>query len=500
MTAPAPAPDLLRVEGLSKSFYATRAAQDVSFAVGTGEVVSLLGENGAGKSTVIKMLAGVYRPDAGRVLLRGTDLDAGNTRKRISFVHQNLGLVDWMTVAENIAQVLGYPRRAGFISQRGVRAQAERVLDAVGGGIDPETRIVDLPRTERSLLAIARGLVSDPLLLVLDEPTASLPAADVERLFTVLRRLRDRGVGMLYVSHRLDEIYQISSRTVVMRNGVVVADRPVAGLPPAELVQLIVGSETQLPAFDAPADDVRLELAGVRAGGAGPVDLSVRRGEVLALCGLRGAGQEAVGRAVAGAVPSDGAMTIDGAAHRPRGPGDAVRAGVGFATSNRETESVATGLSVRENLFVNPAVWGRRAWRPYRLRTERRAAFAQVQRFGVRPSDPELACDTLSGGNQQKVVLARWLGLGRSVLVLEEPTMGVDVGAKAEIYALLRDAARDGTATVVVSTDMEEVSRIAHRALVLERGRVVAELRGPDLTIANLVAAASGLSTSGSTT
>ena len=485
---------LLSVQGLDKSFFATHAANDVSFDVGQGEIVSLLGENGAGKSTVIKMLAGVYKPDKGRMLLAGADLDGGGARKRISFVHQNLGLVDWMTVAENIAQSLGYPRRAGFISTKGMIAQAERVLETVGGGIDPETRIFDLPRTERSLLAIARGLVSNPKLLVLDEPTASLPAADVERLFSVLRQLRDTGVGMIYVSHRLDEVYQISSRAVVMRNGRVVADRPVAALTPDELVELIVGRHTEATTFDPPTSEVRLRLTNVSVPGAGPISIDVHKGEVIALCGLRGSGQEPLGRAIAGAAPVvGGSMTLDGVPFAPTSPFAAVTRGIGFATSNRETESVAAGLSARENLFLNPRVWGRRGWQFRTARAERRDAVAVLRLFDVRPTDPELALDTFSGGNQQKVILARWFGVGRSLVVLEEPTMGVDVGAKADIYGLLRDAVRTGTAAVVVSTDMEEVAKIAHRAIVFGRGEVVAELTGKDLTIARLIAAASDL-------
>lgn len=487
---------LLSVEHLEKSFFATRAAADVSFTVEQGEIVSLLGENGAGKSTVIKMLAGVYKPDSGRVLLSGVDLDAPGQRKRISIVHQNLGLVEWMTVSENIAQALGYPRRAGFISAKGMHEQAERVLDSVGGGIDPDTRVFDLPRTERSLLAIARGLVSNPKLLVLDEPTASLPAADVERLFTVLRQLRDSGVGMIYVSHRLDEIYQISQRAVVMRNGRVVADRAVTNLSPDELVELIVGRNTEHTTFDKPRDEVRLALTDVTVPGAGPVSIAVHRGEVVALCGLRGAGQEPIGRAIAGAVSvTSGGMTLDGARFAPASTYRAVEAGIGFATSNREAEAVAPGLSARENLFLNPRVWGRKAWQFRSPRTEKAKAITLLRAFDVRPGDPELSLDTFSGGNQQKVILARWFGIDRSVVVLEEPTMGVDVGAKSDIYGLLRDAVRAGTAAVVVSTDMEEVAKIAHRAIVFGRGRVVAELSGADLTIGNLVAAASDLPT-----
>ncbi|THG31573.1 sugar ABC transporter ATP-binding protein [Naasia lichenicola] len=485
---------LLRLSGLDKTFFATRAAHQVSFDVHQGEIVSLLGENGAGKSTVIKMLAGVYRPDAGQILLNGAELGNADSRKGISFVHQNLGLVEWMTVAENIAQTIGYPTRLGLISPSRMRERALEVLDLIGGGIDPDARVFSLPRTERSLLAIARGLINRPKVLVLDEPTASLPAADVQRLFDVLRRLRDTGVGMIYVSHRLDEIYEISTRAVVMRNGEVVADRAVADLSHFELVDLIVGSATKETVFDPPRDRVRLSIEGLVVAGVGPVDLSVREGEVLALCGLRGAGQEQIGRSIAGdLIATAGTYEIDGEVARIRSVASAIDHGIGFSTSNRETEAVAPGMSVRENLFLNPAVWGRRLWQFRGAKSERLETMPHIDSFGVRPRDPEIALDTLSGGNQQKVILARWFGVGRKVIVLEEPTMGVDVGAKADIYALLRDVTRAGTSVIVVSTDMEEVAKVAHRAIVFGRGRMVAEIHREDLSIGSLVAAASNL-------
>ena len=492
MTAP-----LLEVKGLVKAFHGNRVVDDVSFTLDAGKIVALLGENGAGKSTLIKMLAGVYRKDGGQFLLEGRDLEEAGVRQRISFIHQDLGLVDWMTVGENMALSLGFPRRGGrlgLVDWPAVEHQAAQALALVGGGIDPATRVFDLPRTEKALVAIARALVTQPALLVLDEPTASLPAADVQRLFTVVRDLATRGVGMIYVSHRLDEVYDIADSVVVMRNGVKVGDAPVSHVPPAQLVELIVGHTTRAISRGETGDAVRLELDGLVAGDVGPVDLTVRRGEVVGLVGLRGAGQAEVGRAVAGAVRATGGrMRLDGAVYAPRSTTDAVTDGVGFATSNRETEGVAAGLSVRENLFLNPGVWGRRLRSLSTQRAERVRARELVARFGVRPADPEVAADTLSGGNQQKVVLARWFGVGRKVVVLEEPTMGVDVGAKADIYALLTEAGAAGTAAIVVSTDVEEVAAICHRALVFGRGRVTAELSGADLTVAGLVAAASGL-------
>ncbi len=487
---------LLSIRGLEKSFFATRAARDVSFEVGAGEIVALLGENGAGKSTVIKMLAGAYKPDAGEIRLNGRELAGGDTRASMSFIHQNLGLVEWMTVAENIAQLVGYPRRFGLIDYRAMRRRAEEILALVGGEIDPDSRVMTLPRTERSLLAIARSLVTEPELLVLDEPTASLPAQDVERLFDVLRQLRDSGVGMIYVSHRLDEVYEIASRAVVMRNGAVVADRPVDSLPHAELVELICGTSAHDPVFEAPKDRERVRIDQLVLEQMEAIDLTVRAGEIVALCGLRGAGQEKIGRCLAGALPPrSGRVMVDGDAADLRTCRGAIASGIGFSTSNRESEAVAAGLTVRENLFLNPGLWGRPSWRPCTRNAEARLATEVLAPFGVRPADPELSLDTFSGGNQQKVILARWIGLGRKVLVLEEPTMGVDVGAKADIYVLLAEAASTSTAVVLISTDMEEVAKVAHRAVVFGRGRVVAEIERPQLSIGNLVAAASDLDT-----
>jgi len=485
---------LLEINNLSKAFFATQAVDDVSFHVNAGEIVALMGENGAGKSTVIKMMAGVYRPDGGTMLIEGRPLE--QHRDEVSFIHQALGLIEWMTVAENIALGMGYPTRGPFIDRKAMRRQALEVLELVGGGIDPDQRIFDLPRTERSLLAIARALVGNPKVLVLDEPTASLPQEDVERLFAVLRRLRDAGTGMIYVSHRLDEIYAIADRAVIMRNGAKVGDRAVADLPHKELVSLIVGREAVSVSFAPPQDRIRLQLKDVTVGEVGPLTLDIRAGEIVGLVGLRGAGQAPAGRAIAGVDRiTAGAISLDGRELRLVDVKRAIRDRIAFVTSNRESESLAPGLTVRENLFLNPGLWGKKWYLPNLVKAERDRAVGITARYGVRPTDPELAADTLSGGNQQKVVLARWLSLGYDVIVLEEPTMGVDVGAKADIYALLREAADQGTAIVVVTTDLEEASLICHRAVVFERGRVRTEVHGADLSIANLMAAASGLAT-----
>lgn len=485
---------LLKIDGLDKSFYATHAANNVSFEVHQGEIVALLGENGAGKSTVIKMLAGVYTPDSGEVLIDGKKINLHEKNQSIAFVHQTLGLIEWMTVAENIAQIIGYPRRFGLISPSAMNKQAREVLGIVAGGIDPEARIFTLSRTDRSLLAIARALIQKPKILVLDEPTASLPAHDVVRLFEVLKELKSSGVGIIYVSHRLDEVYEISDSAVIMRNGSVVANRKVDTLPKNELVSLIVGKEILEADFVPPSKGVQVSLSGFGTSKAGPLTLDIFKGEVIALCGLRGAGQDEIGRAIAGVIRSTrGSISTAEGPLEYKKVSQAVRHGIGFSTSNRETEAIAPGMTVKENLFLNPLLWGRRIYNPMSLKKERSLTFPHLDKFGVRPRDPDLSLDTFSGGNQQKVILARWFGLSFNLLVLEEPTMGVDIGAKADIYGLFREVTQAGTSLVIISTDMEEVVRVANRAVVFFQGEPVRIVEKSDMTFNNLISIASNL-------
>ena len=494
--APSPAEPLLSVEHVSKTFGGTRAVDDLSFALAPGRILALLGENGAGKSTLIKMLAGVYRRDGGRMLFSGRDVDSPGGREGMAFIHQDLGLVEWMTVTENMALGYGFARGRRLIDWTAAEEHARRALERVGGDIDPKARVFDLPRTEKSLLAIARALELDATLLVLDEPTASLPEADVERLFGVLHTLRDKGVAMIYVTHRLDEVFRLADDVAVLRNGRLVAAGSVADTNQGDVVSQIVGREVAKAVRPVALDGqarVRCELRAVRVGEAGPVELRVHAGEIVGLVGLRGAGQSAVGRAVAGVEAiTSGELRIDGAAAVFRSPRDAVRAGVSFSTSNREAEGLANGMTVRENLFVNPGSWGHPALRLRSRRGERVEAARIVDLLGVRPRDPEKVADTLSGGNQQKVILGRWLPLARPVLVLEEPTMGVDVGARFDIYRQVDGALDAGTAVIIVSTDFEEVATVCHRAVVFNRGRIVAVFSGDALTTSALVAAASG--------
>lgn len=487
---------VLSVRGLDKSFYATHAANQVSFDVNRGEIVALLGENGAGKSTVIKILAGVYIPDSGEVLIDGKKINLPSSGSEIAFVHQTLGIIEWMTVAENIAQVLGFPKKMGLINHQEMNRRAKTALSIVGGGIDPETRAFNLSRTDRSLLAIARALILKPKILVLDEPTASLPASDVQKLFSVMRDLKNSGVGIIYVSHRLDEVYEISDRAVIMRNGIVVADKNVENIPKNELVNLIVGKEVLDTKFEFSNSKIQLSLKDFKSDGVGPLTLDIFEGEVVALCGLRGAGQDEIGRGIAGVISNtSGSVISEKGMLFYKKVNEAVRHGIGFSTSNREAEAIAAGLSVRENLFLNPSLWSRRLFQFSTNKKERVKSLEFLDKFLVSPRNPELSLDTLSGGNQQKVILARWFGLSFKVMVLEEPTMGVDIGAKSEIYNIFKDVTEKGASLIIVSTDMEEVVRVANRAVIFLKGKPIAIVDKREISFNHLVSLASHLST-----
>ncbi len=481
---------------IEKHFGGTYALRNVSLNVGRGEIVALLGENGAGKSTLIKILGGIHHADAGAVMVDGHPYahvpGAFGAHQSVAFIHQDLGLIEWMTVAENIGLALGFARAGGLIRWRKVDAFAQAALDRVGCDIDPTARVNSLSRTEKSLVAIARALAVDCDFLLLDEPTASLPADEVERLFAALRRLKATGVGMIYVSHRLDEIFQISDRVAVLRDGQMVGIRDTAHTTPEELVHMIVGRTVReiVKLGTGPAPTL-LAVDALCCNGVGPASFDLRQNEILGLVGLRGAGHEAIARALFGQTGFTGTITLAGTVIAPRNAAEAMACGIGLIARDRTEESVAGALSVRENMYLNPAASGRGGWTFLTPATET----AQVRAIGTRvtlsPNDPALPVEALSGGNQQKVVVGRWLETRRRLLICEDPTAGVDVGAKAEIYALLNAAVQAGVGVIIVSTDFEEVAAICQRAIVFSQGRIITELSGPSLTSDQLIQSAS---------
>ncbi len=491
---------LLSFEDVAKAFGGTQALRGVSFDVARGEIVALLGENGAGKSTLIKILGGIHKADAGQVLVDGVPYQhaAKGGDQKIAFIHQDLGLIEWMTVTENVGLAGGFARSGplgalGVIDWAGAARIAREALALVGCDIDPETRIQALSRTEKSLVAIARALAARCDFLVLDEPTASLPADEVERLFAAMRGLKARNVGMVYVSHRLDEIFKVADRVVVLRDGLKVAEDQVADTTADGLVSKIVGRST-FEAFERTQrrpGKVRVSATAISTPRAGPVDFEIFEGELLGLVGLRGAGQEEIGRALFGAMSHSGTVTVDGRPLDLSSPYAALQQGVGLMARDRAEESVAPSLSVRENVYLNPAAAKRGLFAVLSPRREAERAAVLGRSVNLRPNEPELAVEGLSGGNQQKVVVGRWLATQRRLLVAEDPTAGVDIGAKAEIYGLIARSLAEGLAVVVISTDFEEVANICHRALVFNRGRITGELIGPALTIEALISAAS---------
>ena len=491
------AASLIETRRLTKRFAGTLALDHVDFSLRRGEIHALLGANGAGKSTLIKILAGVYAADGGEVLMHGASVDPARQRLPISFIHQDLGLVESMTVAENIAITAGYARSRGLISWPGTTRAASHALEAMGSGVDPLTQVAGLPAAERSIVAIARALVVEADVLVLDEPTAALPEPDVVRLHAVLHRLRDSGMGIIYVTHRLDEVVRLADRVTVLRDGRRVSSKAVCDTNSRDLVFDIVGKAlADVVAGPRPERaETILSVAQMTAQRAGPVSFAVKAGELLGLVGLRGAGHDVIGRGLAGDTTiTSGRVELNGADFAPRHPKDAIARRVGFISSKRAQEGMASGLSVRENVYMNPVAAGRKLLQPIRPEQERNGCEDVLEQFSVVPRDPERVVATLSGGNQQKVIVARWMETNARLLILEEPTFGVDVGSKAEIYRHLRRALDNGAAGLLVSSDFEEVAGIAHRALVFNRGRICAEVMQADLSVERLTALASGAS------
>jgi ribose transport system ATP-binding protein len=491
-----PGAPLLSIAGLTKAFPGTLALNNVDFDLRRGEIHALLGQNGAGKSTLIKVLAGVYEPTSGEIRLDGNVVHPHAERLPVNFIHQDLGLVEAISVAENIAVVAGFPRNGfGVIDWRGVQRAARNALATMTNDIDPDTDVRELSSADRSIVAIARALATQCDVLVLDEPTASLPEEDVNRLFAALRTLRARGLGIIYVSHRLDEVFRIADRVTILRDGRKIASRSIESTTPGQVVAMIVGREPAVGQLVQPssASATALAVERLRSGKFGPVSFEVRRGEILALVGLRGAGHDMIARAIFGDRPIDsGRALLDGIQIRAEDIERSMAMGIGFISSKRAEEGMAATLDAQENLFLNPSLTGTSPTGWLSPRSEGHKTVDAIKRYSIRPPDPSRIIATFSGGNQQKVIIARWLEGALKLLILEEPTTGVDVGSKIEIYGLLQESLSRGMAALLVSTDFEEIAKIAHRALVFRRGGVVAELSRANIDVSQLTNLAAG--------
>ncbi|QPF82492.1 sugar ABC transporter ATP-binding protein [Bradyrhizobium genosp. L] len=489
-TDPQPA---IAIRGVTKRFLSTLALDGVDLTIGRGEIHALVGENGAGKSTLIKILAGIYPPDDGEIVLDGRSLNPHLEPVPIAFVHQDLGLVDELSIGENVALVAGFPRRGGLISWKDVWQQTERIYASMAiDPPDPRAPVGSLSAAGKAILGIVRALSRDARIVVLDEPTASLPGPDALHLFEVLRRLRASGTSILYVSHRLNELFGLVDRVTVLRDGRNVSSSPIEGLTTETIVRDMLGRDLQVDHVAAARAREAVPLLTVEnlcAGNQGPLSFTVGKGEIVGLVGLRGAGHEVIGRAIFGAHPHSAGTIRLATDTIPADLPISARIGKGIAllAGNRLSESTLGGMSVRENLFPNVRAVSGALLRPIDTGAELKAVRDQLERFDVRPRSAAALIDWLSGGNQQKIFVGRWLATGAKLFIMEEPTAGVDIGAKGIIHRTLRNIADDGAAVLVVSSDFEEVAALCDRALVMGRGKITSELTGSTLTLEGLL-------------
>ncbi|MGW4785818.1 sugar ABC transporter ATP-binding protein [Streptomyces sp. NPDC004230] len=487
---------MLAVTGLCKSFPGVRALSDVDFTARAGEVHALVGENGAGKSTLIKVLTGVYEPDAGEVTYDGapvrftTPLQA--QQAGISTIYQEVNLVPLMSVARNL--LLGRePRgRLRLIDFRRMHREADETLRSLGIRVDVRRPLRELSVGAQQMVALARAVAVDARVVIMDEPTSSLEPREVSTLFEVIRTLRERGIAVVYVSHRMEELYEICDSVTVLRDGAVVHTGRLADLDRLHLVSLMLGREigevrreglTKFTGSHDSAAEPVLQAEGLTVRHRlRDVSLSLRPGEVVGLGGLLGSGRSETARAIAGALPVDGGrVVVDGAPVRVGSTPAAIRAGISLLPEDRKTEGIVPGLSVRENIALAALPGLSRFGLVDDARIDR-IVDTFMKRLRIKASSPHQRVGELSGGNQQKVLLARWLALHPKVLLLDEPTRGIDVGAKAEVQALVDELADEGLAVLLISSDTEELIEGSDRVVVLKDGAVVRELTGDAVT------------------
>ena len=474
---------LLAMEGIEKSFPGVRALRGVNLTLRAGEVLALLGENGAGKSTLMKVLGGAVRPDAGSIRIAGeaVRIDSPLAARRLgaAMIYQEFNLIPALSARENIFLGRELAGRGGWVRAEEERRRAAELLRRVGGDFDPETPCRELSVARQQVVEIAKALAVNARILVLDEPSAALTGREVERLFAIIRELKKQGLGLIYIGHRLDEIFAIADRVLVMRDGAKVAERAIGEVTRGQLIELMVGRELQdeFPKRRVELGEPRLVVSGLRRGRAvREVSFAVRRGEIVALAGLVGAGRTETARLIFGADAREaGEIRLDGRVLAIRSPREAIGAGIGFLTEDRKLQGLVLAHSVRENFGLpNLEQWSVRGF--VQLGRERAELARQVARLRIKVSGEAQRAGQLSGGNQQKVVLAKWLARNCEVLIFDEPTRGIDVGAKYEIYGLMNELAAAGKAILMISSELPEVLGMADRILVLHEGRVTGEI------------------------
>jgi ribose transport system ATP-binding protein len=482
MSMPTPGRQILvQMKNVRKTFPGVVAVGSGSFELCAGEIHALVGENGAGKSTLIKILTGVHEADSGDITLFGKSTafksPLSARQAGIATIYQEFTLVPTLPVAANL--FLGRERlQMGLIDAASERAEAHRLFKKLGVAIDPDARVRDLNVAQQQLVEIARALSADARILVMDEPTAALTPNEVASLFEILRELAQRGIGIIFISHRLDEVFAIADRITVMRDGQTVATRTAAELDRRQLIELMVGRslENEFPKVPAQQGDICLEVRHLSGGKVRDVSFHVKRGEVLGMAGLMGSGRTELARLIFGADDKEaGTISVDGKDIQTKSPREAIAHGICLLTEDRKSQGLIMKAGARDNFALpNLGSWSHLGF--INKKSEARRFAAHVSDLNIRVSGPEQLSEELSGGNQQKLLVARWLETNSKVIIFDEPTRGIDVGAKYEMYLLINNLAAQGKAIIVISSELPEILGISDRILVIKEGRVAGEI------------------------
>lgn len=495
-------PELLEISGVGKSFPGVRALHDVSFSVGAGEVVAVLGENGAGKSTLMKILAGVQMPDTGSVRLEGAPVQIHSVEEGLSLgialIHQELNLATNLSIGANL--FLGRePVKRGLIDEREIELRSRKLLGRVGLDLDPATLVGDLSIGRQQLVEIAKALSTDARILIMDEPTSSLSQGETERLFEVVKDLRQNGVSILYISHRLGEVVELADRVVVLRDGENAGELARAEINHDRMVSLMVGRD--LAQFYAhqphPPGEVVLSVSGLRtpAHPSHGIDFELRAGEIVGMAGLVGAGRTELLETLFGITPAvGGTVIVEGVPRTLVNPRVAIAAGMALVPEDRKQQGLILEMAVADNISLASISRDQRAGF-LNFAAERRITEEMTERMRIKTPSSRQIVRFLSGGNQQKVVLGKWLAMKPRILFLDEPTRGIDIGAKREIYALMEDLAKQGVAILFVSSELEEVIGMSDRALVMHEGRLAGALKREELGEESIMRLATGRTT-----
>ncbi len=489
----------VEMKGINKSFGTNQVLKDAGFVLKDGEVHALMGENGAGKSTLMKILTGVYTKDSGTVIVDGEEVSYKNPQEAekagIVFIYQELNVLFDLTVEENLFMGKEITKKFGICDKKAMRVKAQEIMDKMGVNIPVDAVMSDLSVGQQQMVEICKALMVDAKVLIMDEPTAALTQSETEVLFEVIQSLRKKGVSIVYISHRMEEIFELCDRITILRDGSYIGTREIKDVNMDDIVQMMIGREIgeRYPARDVKIGDEVLKVEGLTKHKVfKDVNFSVRAGEVLGVSGLMGAGRTEIMQAIFGNLPYEsGKIFIEGNEVKIKNPRQAIAAGIGFITEDRKTEGLLLEKSIAENIVI--ANLGKVSKNSVLSKDKQEELVKKgIEEFRVKCFGPEHECNNLSGGNQQKVVLAKWIYTDPKILILDEPTRGVDIGAKKEIYSVINDLAAKGVAVIMVSSELPEVLGMSDRIMVIREGEVRGILDGKDADQAKIMTLATG--------